>query len=89
VVHEIASHVAATRSLPARYVLRLLPVSLSCFASQEEVAALAPVMVQRFFGTGGALFQGRGEGGGACLRSARSSAVAGVSLPVLCVRALC
>src|SRR5689334_20598875 len=43
---EIAGHVKATRSLPARYVMRLLPVSLTCFASAEELKGITATMVQ-------------------------------------------
>ena len=52
VAHEIASHVKATRSLPARCVLRLVPVSFSCFASKDELAALTPELLHRFFPAG-------------------------------------
>lgn len=41
-----------TRSLPARFVLKLLPVSLTCFASDEELKGITKHMVERYFGTG-------------------------------------
>lgn len=50
---EIARHVKETRSLPARYVLKLLPVSLNCFASTEDLKGITAQMVERYFGTGG------------------------------------
>ena len=53
---EIAQHVKMTRSLPARYLMRLLPVSLTCFASAEELAGITATMVETYFGTGAGHF---------------------------------
>lgn len=60
---EIAAHVKKTRSLPARHLMKLLPVSLTCFASAEELKGVTAKMVERDFGTGGPAGEGGREGG--------------------------
>lgn len=49
---EIAQHIKETHSLPARYVMKLLPVSLTCFAAPEDLKGLTGQLVDKYFGTG-------------------------------------
>lgn len=43
--------------------MKLLPVSLTCFASAEELKGVTAKMVERDFGTGGPAGEGGMEGG--------------------------
>lgn len=52
VAAEIAQHVRATRSLPSRHVMRILPVSHSCFVSQDDLQTLAAKVAEQHFPAG-------------------------------------
>eukprot|EP00877_Chromochloris_zofingiensis_P003690 jgi/Chrzof1/13321/Cz07g28250.t1 len=51
-VTSILQHVKDTRLVPARYVLRLLPIMQSCFVSMDEIQALGKKIAEQEFPEG-------------------------------------
>ncbi|GLJ40143.1 hypothetical protein SUGI_0822690 [Cryptomeria japonica] len=51
-VEYIMNKAAATRKHMSRFILRLLPVELTCYASTEEIATAAKPLVEQHFPTG-------------------------------------
>eukprot|EP00878_Enallax_costatus_P012720 GHUV01013284.1.p1 GENE.GHUV01013284.1~~GHUV01013284.1.p1 ORF type:complete len:251 (+),score=109.78 GHUV01013284.1:275-1027(+) len=49
VAAEIAKHVRATQSLPSRHVMRIIPVSHTCFVSEDDLKVLATKVAEQHF----------------------------------------
>eukprot|EP00878_Enallax_costatus_P042276 GHUV01049509.1.p1 GENE.GHUV01049509.1~~GHUV01049509.1.p1 ORF type:complete len:128 (-),score=15.35 GHUV01049509.1:94-477(-) len=52
VAAEIAKHVRATQSLPSRHVMRIIPVSHTCFVSEDDLKVLATKVAEQHFPKG-------------------------------------
>ncbi|XP_057762125.1 uncharacterized protein LOC130982238 [Arachis stenosperma] len=49
IVHQIVTSAASTRKHMSRFILRILPIEVSCYASKEEISrAIKPLVEQHF-----------------------------------------
>lgn len=53
VAAEIGKHVRSTQSLPSRHVMRIIPISQTCFVSEDDVRVLAAKLAELHFPKGG------------------------------------
>ncbi|XP_020230117.1 protein hsr-9 [Cajanus cajan] len=49
IVHRIVTSAASTRKHMSRFILRILPIEVSCYASKEEISRAIKPLVEQYF----------------------------------------
>ncbi|RDY03983.1 THUMP domain-containing protein 1, partial [Mucuna pruriens] len=49
IVHRIVTSAASTRKHMSRFILRILPIEVSCYASKEEISKAIKPLVEQYF----------------------------------------
>ncbi|BAU00659.1 uncharacterized protein HKW66_Vig0162570 [Vigna angularis] len=49
IVHRIVTSAASTRKHMSRFILRILPIEVSCYASKEEISKAMKPLVEQYF----------------------------------------
>ena len=62
VAANVVEHVKSTKQLPARFLMKLLPVEATCFVSMDDIKKLATSFVPEHFPEGGFGWGGFGAG---------------------------